>query len=984
LWGLILNILQQEGKIMDLVAIASTATALLTPYLKKAGEKAAEEVGKKLPEKVGKMWNAIMARLSGKPAAEEAVKDLVANPEDKDNQASFRKELRKLIESDAFFASILAELLKSAQHEAGDTIIVKGFGPVATKGGVAAGGGGIAIKGDVHGDIHVVNAGKDDAIDLSDSRRKTYLQELEREANILPWGCVTAGCADPSRDENLGLADVYTGLDTTELRQVKREEDLRQFLARIHEAERLPVQEVANRTPRLLIMGDPGSGKSTFMKYVCYVLARAGQSEDPSEWLVQLAPWRHGVLLPVWVELRYMAAFARESSEVRADAGLLLKYLHHLLVSWEQERFWPELDGLLRGKSNGAQPLLILCDGLDEVPTEQRQLLVNVVNDFCKRYKSHRYIVTCRPYAYVGQPWQLHGFHEVTLAPFNEEQIDRFVQNWYGRLAGCGRLNQEDATERMKRLQEALRRPDLRSLAERPLLLTLMAQLHTFRGQLPDERTQLYADAVDLLLQRWESRMNADEGLIEKLRIPGLRMNHLEAGLFEVAYRAHAKQSDSDTADIEEGELRQWLARHLAGEWDKAGVFVNYIRERAGLLVRHRTEAYTFPHRSFQEFLAACHLMCREDYPGEAARLVRENFDRWREVFLLAAGHARRSHRLGQALSAVNMLCPEDVDRMTASDAQPWRIAQLAGEALLEIGLLDVNAETAGGVLLKRVQGWLAAAIRKDDLLTARERASGGRILAKLGDPRREVLMVEKMEFCEIPAGLFVMGSKDQSDTGDDERPQDSYVILYDYRMSRYIVTNAQYRQFVKAGGYGISKYWSEAKKEGIWNNGFVQDRYDDTSRESFVDFGEPYNLPNHPVVGITWYEALAFTRWLTEHLRGVGKLAADWEIRLPSEPEWEKAARGTERRIYPWDGDANPERANYAETGIDATSAVGCFPNGVSPYGLEDISGNVWEWTRSVYGSYPYPQDNGGLAGRENLMAALEGDVRLYWNGTD
>ena len=146
---------------MDPVTIASSATTLLMPYLIKAGEKAAEEVGKRLPEKVGKVWNAITARFKGKVPAEEAVKDLVANPEDQDNEASFRKALRKLLESDAAFAGEVAELIKAAQHEAGDTLIVTGSGAAATKGGVAAGKGGIAMKGDVHGDIHMVNVKND-------------------------------------------------------------------------------------------------------------------------------------------------------------------------------------------------------------------------------------------------------------------------------------------------------------------------------------------------------------------------------------------------------------------------------------------------------------------------------------------------------------------------------------------------------------------------------------------------------------------------------------------------------------------------------------------------------------------------------------------------------------------------------------------------------------------------------------------------------
>ncbi len=147
---------------VTIATIASSATALLVPYLTKAGEKAAEEVGRKLPEKAGKMWHAITARFRGKAPAEEAVRDLVANPEDRDNEASFRKELRKLIASDTAFAGELAELLKAAQDEASDTLIVTGSGAAATKGGVAAGKGGIAVKGDVHGSIQVVNVKDED------------------------------------------------------------------------------------------------------------------------------------------------------------------------------------------------------------------------------------------------------------------------------------------------------------------------------------------------------------------------------------------------------------------------------------------------------------------------------------------------------------------------------------------------------------------------------------------------------------------------------------------------------------------------------------------------------------------------------------------------------------------------------------------------------------------------------------------------------
>jgi len=297
------------------------------------------------------------------------------------------------------------------------------------------------------------------------------------------------------------------------------------------------------------------------------------------------------------------------------------------------------------------------------------------------------------------------------------------------------------------------------------------------------------------------------------------------------------------------------------------------------------------------------------------------------------------------------------------------------------------------------------------------------------------------------------MGSrkKDDPDAFEDEMPQFEYDLPYDYYVARYPVTNAQFQAFVRAGGYGKPGYWPEAEAAGVWARDKVRgvtlrrrkERFEEVEewREGPADFGEPFSLPNHPVVGMTWYEALAYGRWLTDVLREwpgtpeplaallrvrveggpagargpVPALSAvegplPWEVTLPSEAEWEKAARGglqvpdpaggvtlvdnpAPGRRYPWGDEPDPERANYGATGIGTTSAVGCFPGGKSPYGVLDMSGNVWEWcmTKWVedYRGYREHEDNAPTGPdprvlRGGAFGNLPRHVRCAYRGGD
>ena len=260
------------------------------------------------------------------------------------------------------------------------------------------------------------------------------------------------------------------------------------------------------------------------------------------------------------------------------------------------------------------------------------------------------------------------------------------------------------------------------------------------------------------------------------------------------------------------------------------------------------------------------------------------------------------------------------------------------------------------------------------------------------------------MTFVRVPAGEFTMGSSEEeieaaralclevadaeecSDTVEfftgAETPQHQ-VYLDEYWIGQTEVTNAQYRIFVEAGGYDESSYWTDSGWQWRQDNGATEPScWDD----------DDFNWPDHPVVCVSWYEAVAYTRWLAA--------ATGAEFRLPSEAEWEKAARGTDGRIFPWgdewDGgrlnscDVNCPNDNWKDEAVDDgyayTAPVGSYPDGASSHGALDMAGNVWEWTSTAYGGcdwpgpgtfgYPYAPDDG----REELEGS---DCRSLRNGS-
>jgi formylglycine-generating enzyme required for sulfatase activity len=327
-----------------------------------------------------------------------------------------------------------------------------------------------------------------------------------------------------------------------------------------------------------------------------------------------------------------------------------------------------------------------------------------------------------------------------------------------------------------------------------------------------------------------------------------------------------------------------------------------------------------FYHQLLQEYFAA-HRMLKQD-PATLADLWRwpwletempawtrpeNNFEPlppppptgWEETTILAAGSApENDNQLVQALLRVNPV--------------------LAGRCLLQgHGGIDPGIRRA-------VVDQLLEAIA-DPEVALRARIAAGSALGSLGDPRLGELVV-------IPAGDFLMG----------EGGEQHELFLPDYQVGKYPVTNSEYERFIDAGGYRDKHWWTEAgwleigqkqNQPRFWHDA----RFDD---------------PNQPVIGLSWYECVAYCRWLSAE--------TDRLYRLPTEAEWEKAARGGDGRLYPWGNEFDPGRLNGRGPGdrqVCASTPVGLYPTGVSPFGLFDCVGNVWEWCATRW-KKPFPYD--------------------------
>jgi formylglycine-generating enzyme required for sulfatase activity len=799
-----------------------------------------------------------------------------------------------------------------------------------------------------------------------------YLQRLLHRALSLPLALIDD---DMYGLEPLSLDKIYVNPDTTSLvgtvGSTYVSSDTASEVTRIFRDElgtKMTAAEAVNLFTRLALLGDPGSGKSAFVRRVAAVHAHEYLKSYDS------GLENASTNIPIFIHGRDLGSRLAEQKPASTSDEPLVELSNALIPDQIKEdldhlripEVYEELEQLMQEGN-----IILIIDGLDEVPLGNRAKVRSALLSFLRIYHNlAKVIVTCRTRSYLKST-VLPGFRAEILAPFDQAKILSFVENWYEQHSISGSLSRAEAKKRASDLSDAILYSDLLPLASNPLLLTTMAALHKAEVTLPRERARLYSRIIDLLITRWQEPKGIPISSSLKKLLGGSAS--LRKVTEKIAYEMHCRKGYGG-GDITRSDLLSLL--ESMSQFPDIGVaaeFIDYIDQRAGILIgRGGTEnaqhpaSYAFAHLVFQEYLAGSFIAGKRT----ASRIYFQHAvegELWNLSSLLGAedllyngGDKDAVLDLMYSLSPLSEPTSEQQKR-----AAFWssRIAALISPQVVRE---DPGVYFSGREYLAKITGWLVNIIRSPGLSTL-ERVECARVLAILGDPRRE-LLENHQSFVEINPGSFQMGSRTNIDALGVETPKHTCEITRAYSIGRFPITNAQFMLFVREGGYSRASYWTEAEAAGFWSQGLVRGSRDNSPRAQPASCGGDSYLPTAPVVGISWFEALAYCRWLGEVLRADGKIDRDEVIDLPSEAEWERAARGDDGRDYPWGGTPQPIHANYFETRVGKVAPVGCFPSGSSPFGVEDLVGNSWEWTRTAWMisdyrqhfAYPYDSSDG------------------------
>lgn len=371
--------------------------------------------------------------------------------------------------------------------------------------------------------------------------------------------------------------------------------------------------EILQSQDKVVILGKPGAGKTTFL---CHMALECNEGRYKPE------------CIPVFLSLRTFAGQLQETEE-----GSLLTYLHQLWQRYGLEM--KQVKGLLdQGR------VLLLLDGLDEVPAALSQTILTQIQQFSEAYYRNQILITCRIEAHH---YHFRGFHYIELADFQKSQVEVFARRYFvatARNSKTGGLTQ--AAQFLNQLQQPENQA-LQNLTASPLLLGLVCSVFQQRMAFPTKRAKLYQAGLEILLERWDQargiQREAEDFSLSKPDTITLLCQIAATTFTEGNYYFEQRQVLNLITDY----LRSTSPETLDFEtlWSQSAAILKSIELQSGLLVQRAKEVYSFSHLTFQEYLTARKIIatsapdCLEDALHELADRVTDS--RWREVILLTA-----------------------------------------------------------------------------------------------------------------------------------------------------------------------------------------------------------------------------------------------------------------------------------------------------------------------------------------------------------
>jgi formylglycine-generating enzyme required for sulfatase activity/3',5'-cyclic AMP phosphodiesterase CpdA len=696
----------------------------------------------------------------------------------------------------------------------------------------------------------------------------------------------------------ISLPEIFIPLYSNEISY--REKDIRkqdglegEAAAKIMEKEKpVDLETLIVQHDGLLVEGEAGSGKTTLLKHVAWSLAQQSNIKGPLSEM-------HGSL-PVLIFLKDLKEFFMTSQKDEENHPSFPSFVRRgfsveeVLTWYFRSKMGNTIQLEAVQKFLRTQKVLFMLDGLDEIEQPYRDEIVNKFCDFRIVNHGTKVVFTGRRHGMEGAAVKRLEKSHVEILHLNWKQVGVFTMKWFSWLyPGSSGKGGKTAEAMIGAITD---HDDIKKLVESPLMLTAVCILYHDNNELPEQRAELYKKFVEnLIYRRFKDR--EPQNVHEFLKNLAFFMHESKKRGVD---KSEALSVLKKTYLVSEGETNYGPQHRIENLFDD-------IESNCGLLKLENGQ-FSFWHLTFQEFLAASYLVDNNsNYVADVESYWKDDW--FKEMLELYVGYLS----IDQKQMANNVVA----SALKEEKGMPCNRWLLGGEALVDIHK-DRRMSHAVQKAIERMLHIVEKGSSPAIILRA------GEVLGRLGDSRN------LKEFVKVKGGKYELENIGEA-------------VIGDFEIGKYPVVNQWFEEFYKAGGYKNMDFWSQEGKKWL--------DYTKIERPAFWD-ERKWKCPNSPVVGVSWYEADAFCKWLT---------ASDkdgWRYFLPDENQWQAAAAGEKRREYPWEGKWDKTKCNNSELGLNKTSPVGIFLQGNTPEGIADMAGNVWEWTISDYHSKKVMED--------------------------